>query len=284
MSNLPAIVLEGQPWHYGTWGSPQHPLLLLLHGFTGSNASWKTLGERWAARYYVVAPDLPGHGHTPPQSHPQEMSMAQTARRISLFLSYLSSAKATVLGYSMGGRLALHVGATYGDQVSKLILESASPGLAGPEEQKVRREQDQALADTIEAKGLAWFIDYWAQVPLFKSQPQELKRRENETRATHTAFGLAQSLRGAGTGEQDSLWEALPKLKVPTLLVTGKLDTKFRAIAEKMARHIPKAIWVEIEKAGHNVHGECPDQFFDCVNQFLAGPLGDQEGDTHHGI
>lgn len=282
---MPTISLDGHRWHYHTWGSPHNPLLLLLHGFTGSSASWAELGQRWSTHHYVVAPDLPGHGQTPASANPQAISLAETARRLSLLLNHLSRDKAAVLGYSMGGRLALHMGIRNGKQISKLILESASPGLSQPLERQMRQQHDRDLAKAIESRGLEWFITYWADLPLFESQPAWLRRSENSIRASQSSFGLAQSLRGAGTGEQDSLWDALSMLHMPVFLITGALDTKFSTIAQEMTRHSPRLTWMQVENTGHNVHGERPNQFFKLVSHFLT-QSGDKakEGNSRDGI
>ncbi len=266
---MSSILLNGQSWYVQTKGRPDFPALLLLHGFTGSHASWDALLSHWSQTFWTIAPDLPGHGRTPAPLNAQDLTMAGTADRLATLLDQLSIRSAAVLGYSMGGRLALHFAVQHGWRLSRLVLESASPGLDSPSERQLRRAQDRALADAIMRKGLDWFVPYWSQRPLFRDQPQWLVDEENRIRLSHTPFGLAQSLRGCGTGEQDSLWDMLPSLTMPVLLVTGQRDRKFAAIAERMARHIAHATWLSVDKAGHTVHGEQPAIFKGIVERFL---------------
>lgn len=275
---MPEALLNRQSWHYHTWGTSGNPALLLLHGFTGTHRSWASLAERWATRYFVVAPDLPGHGQTETPEDPESLSMRQTAARLAQLLDQLSIAKAAVIGYSMGGRLALHAAWLHPNRIAALILESASPGLADVDARRTRRNNDEALADTIEARGLSWFVPYWANQPLFAQQAEAVRAEENRIRHTQSPHGLAQSLRGAGTGRQDSLWHELPALGMPVLLITGRKDEKFCRTAEKMRDMMPHSEWVVVDQAGHTVHGEAPDAFYQATEHFLAqhGLAGDR--------
>ncbi|MCY0877461.1 MAG: 2-succinyl-6-hydroxy-2,4-cyclohexadiene-1-carboxylate synthase [Firmicutes bacterium] len=283
---MPSVVLNRQRWFYETWGTPSAPAVLLLHGFTGSHASLARLAVALASEFFVVAPDLPGHGRTPAPTDARELAMAATADRLSTLLTRLAVGQAFVLGYSMGGRLALHLAVQSPQQVRGLVLESASPGLRDASERLSRRQQDEALANAIERQGIAWFVHYWANQALFQHQSPEVKARENRIRQQQTTFGLAQSLRGAGTGAQASLWEALPHLAMPVLLATGSQDAKFHAIAQDMAGAIPNVQWVSIPDAGHTVHDDNSRAFFKALTAFLRGftASAKKEGGPLHGI
>lgn len=270
---MPKILLQHQTWEYHTWGDPGSPAVLLLHGFTGSHASWSKLAEKLQEQYFVVAPDLPGHGLTDIPENWRELRLYDTADRLNVLLNKLSLSKVAVLGYSMGGRLALHLAHQHPSQVMVLILESASPGLHSVEERANRRIRDFKLAEAIESQGMTWFVDFWANQPLFEAQSASQRALENDIRRQHHPRGLAQSLRGAGTGEQESLWDILPLLQMPVLVISGTKDVKFTKIAEVMARAIPDATRVAISLAGHTVHSEQPASFYDEVNQFLAERL-----------
>jgi 2-succinyl-6-hydroxy-2,4-cyclohexadiene-1-carboxylate synthase len=172
----------------------------------------------------------------------------------------------------MGGRVALQLAAAAPGRVSSLILESASPGIADPAERAARVAGDAALAAQIEAGGLAWFADHWAGIPLFASQaslPAEARAALRERRMRGSARGLAGSLRGMGAGSQPSLWEALPGLTMPGLLISGALDAKYVAIGAQAARLMPNAAPVIIPDAGHTVHLERPEAFEKVVVGFL---------------
>lgn len=266
---MPDVVLGGQSWHYATWGRSQNPPIVLLHGFTGSHESWAQVADRWSDDYWIVAPDLPGHGRTPAPEDPQELAFPAAVGRLDALLSHISIDKAAVIGYSMGGRLALSWAVRSGQRIAALVLESASPGLDDAAERTQRQQHDRMLADAIEARGLSWFVPHWAGQPLFHTQSAALRARDNKIRAAQNPFGLAQSLRGAGTGAQEPLWTHLSGLAMPVLLITGGLDSKFRVIAERMASAIPQARCISVAGAGHVVHGEQPDQFDELVRNFF---------------
>lgn len=180
----------------------------------------------------------------------------------------------------MGGRLALYLAVTRPELVKSLILESASPGLKTEEERRERRERDFQLARSIEQDGIPSFVQRWERLPLFASQASlsdNLRQKLREQRLRNSAAGLANSLRGMGTGIQPSLWARLPVLQPPLLLLAGGLDQKFAELARQMAREVPRALLQVIPGAGHTVHLESPDPFERTVLQFVSGELTGME-------
>ena len=258
---------------YGTWGDPQNPPLLLLHGFTGSHRSWQESTRDWATQYWVVAPDLPGHGASPAPDKCEELSVAHTAEALAALMASLSSQRYRLVGYSFGGRIACHLLRDHGSQVHCAVLESTSPGINDPVVRAERQRQDERLAQNIKQRGLDWFIPYWNSLPLFASQrslPAARRKAQDDERRGHQAFGLAQSLYGAGTGTQDSLWPILPTISVPLLIITGALDAKYNQIGGAMHAAFRQSQWVSVKGAGHNVHLERPEEFLRVVSPFLS--------------
>jgi 2-succinyl-6-hydroxy-2,4-cyclohexadiene-1-carboxylate synthase len=152
-------------------------------------------------------------------------------------------------------------------------LESSSPGLASPSERATRRARDNALANRIEQEGVAPFVDHWENISLFASHTRlETAVRANlrQQRLQNNAHGLANSLRGMGTGQQPSLWGDLSQLTVPTLLIAGELDSKYAAINQQMAAQFPYARLTIVADAGHTVHLEKPATFAALVLDFLG--------------
>ena len=170
----------------------------------------------------------------------------------------------------MGGRIALY--SAFSGYFRALILESASPGLATPAEREQRRVNDEVLAARIEQDGVEAFIDYWEKIPLFASQQQlsaEKREELHAQRLNNCAQGLANSLRGVGTGVQPELYTRLPTLNLPVLLLAGELDSKFCTIARQMALQLPQARLQIVPGAGHTVHLEQPEAFIASVSAFL---------------
>lgn len=239
--------------------------LILLHGFTGSGQDWQGIIPALPDQYHAVAPDIIGHGRAASPADVEPYHMEAVAEVL------LSSVQApfNLLGYSMGGRLALYVATHYPDHVHSLILESASPGLKTEAEREARRNQDSELADKIEANGIEWFVNYWETLALWDSQSPELKARLHQQRLRNDPVGLASSLRGMGTGVMPSLWDKLSDLNMPVKLIVGELDSKFLARNQEMVQRIPGADLSIVEGAGHAVHLERSERFTSLVLQFL---------------
>jgi 2-succinyl-6-hydroxy-2,4-cyclohexadiene-1-carboxylate synthase len=243
---------------------------ILLHGFTGSSLSWgdAVLDGLASAAGAPVLVDLPGHGRYAQGSDERVVTLAAALAAIDDAGEWPDD----IVGYSMGGRIALHFAAAHPGRVRRLVLESASPGLADPKERAERRLQDESLADRIEREGVPSFVDYWEARPLFESRlqlPDDVRSRQRAERLRNTEGGLASSLRGLGTGALPSLWERLPAIDVPTLIVAGELDSKFVDIGRRMAQHLPDARLTIVSGAGHTVHLEKPDEWLEVVGSFL---------------
>lgn len=255
-------------------GERHHPrqTLVLLHGFTGSAANWSALfphleepGRR------LIALDLLGHGQADAPADPARYSIEHCQTDILTLLNALEVAgnQTILLGYSMGGRIALYTALS--GFFRALILESASPGLACESEREQRRQSDETLAERIECEGVEAFIDFWEKLPLFASQdhlPPAARTALRTQRLNNRARGLANSLRGVGTGVQPALHTRLPALDLPTLLLAGELDPKFCQIARQMAPRIPRASLSIVPGSGHTVHLEQPAHFARLVNEF----------------
>jgi 2-succinyl-6-hydroxy-2,4-cyclohexadiene-1-carboxylate synthase len=268
---VPTQQINGLAYHWTIRGAGNP--LVLLHGFAGSAQSWEDLIPRLATHYQVIAPDLPGHGSTARPADPARYAMAAVGADLVALLDSITPEPVHLLGYSMGGRLALYFALHHPDRVRSLMLESASPGLATAEERRTRQAADEALAECIERRGIAWFADYWAGLPLFASQarlPEAVRQNLLRQRQDNDPAGLTGSLRGMGTGVQPALWDQLGRFDRPTLLVAGELDTKFRAIGRQMAAALPAAQLAVLPACGHTPHLEDPAAFHACVADFLA--------------
>lgn len=254
--------------------SGQGEPLVLLHGFTGSARSWGAFGAELARSFTLVAVDLVGHGTSDAPAELEHYAMAECVGDTVEAVRRAGFERAHWLGYSMGGRTALHVAAALPGAVRSLITIGASPGLECVEDRLARRSADAALAARIEREGMPAFVDYWESIPLFATQralPPAVRERIRAGRLANRAVGLANSLRGMGTGAQEPLHERLATLTLPALIMAGELDAKYVEVGQAMTAAMPCARFVAIEGAGHAAHTERPAACADEVRRFLAG-------------
>jgi 2-succinyl-6-hydroxy-2,4-cyclohexadiene-1-carboxylate synthase len=241
------------------------PPYLLLHGFTGAAANWTQVSATLSRQALIITPDLLGHGHTAAPEDPARYAMPAAAADLYALWQQLDQPPVHLVGYSMGGRLALYTALAYPHMVARLTLESASPGLESEDERAARRASDEALAARIERDGVAAFTDSWENLPLFATQSAEAKASLRAVRMMQRPGGLANSLRGMGTAVQPSLWPRLPALAMPVHLIAGALDDKFVAINRRMHERISHARLSIIPNAGHTVHLEQPDAWLAAI-------------------
>lgn len=253
-------------------GQETLPVIVFLHGFTGSTATWHEVMAQLKGRFQLIAIDLTGHGKT---SIPVEVSryrMEEQLADLESVFTYLDLTDFTLVGYSMGGRVALAYTIEYPERVHSLILESASPGLKTAAERGTRKEADAKLAGRIETEGMEKFVDFWENIPLFESQKKlawEQRQKVREERLRQNQVGLANSLKGIGTGSQPSYWDDLATINVPVLLLTGELDGKFVDISREMKEKMPNATHCTTKNVGHAIHVENPVLFATMVEEHL---------------
>jgi 2-succinyl-6-hydroxy-2,4-cyclohexadiene-1-carboxylate synthase len=256
------------------------PPLILLHGFSGNAESWEQHRATLGAHFRTIAIDLLGHGGSDAPSDPARYGIEQTVADLralcDLLLSPLPDGgreRYGLLGYSLGGRVALHLALACPECVGALVLESASPGIADPEERAKRRRGDEELAEFTERKGVAAFTRRWEALPLFASQrrlPLPVRHRQRDQRLRNTPRGLANSLRGLGAGAPPPVHDRLVELTMPALLIAGALDERYLAHAETLRAGMPRAQFAVVPDAGHNVHLEQPRAFDAEVLRFFS--------------
>jgi 2-succinyl-6-hydroxy-2,4-cyclohexadiene-1-carboxylate synthase len=199
------------------------------------------------AEFTPLCLDAPGHGSNTNGAR----SLPQCADDIAEAMQ-----PGTLIGYSMGARMALHVALRHPKMVSQLVLISGTPGLKTESERMARRQSDNELADHIEKVGTPAFIDEWLALPIFSGLIKETNQRSD--RLHNSPKGLADSLRNAGTGTQDSQWEHLHRLTMPVHLIVGQSDAKFTSIADEMKQLLQSCEMTVVPNVGHTVHLEDP--------------------------
>lgn len=243
--------------------------LVLAHGFTQTARVWGSIDLDLAGDHQVVALDMPGHAGSTPLAG----SLTEGAGWLGD-----SGGPGSYLGYSMGARYCLHLALARPDLVERLVLISGTAGIEDPDERRSRRRADEALAaeldppasSTSPAVPVEAFVRRWLKGPLFSGIDDD--RNGLEERLRNTGPGLASSLRTAGTGTQDPLWDRLHELTMPVLIITGGDDVKFTRVGGRMAAAIgPHASHRVLAGAGHAPHLQQPSEVSGLVRSHLAG-------------
>lgn len=254
------------------YGDPARPPLLLLHGFLGSGEDFAPLVGQLDAVYYALALDLPGHGRTSLAPNDPAWSVEGCAEAILRWLDATAIERPHLLGYSMGGRIAVRLAVEAPSRFAAIVVESASPGLESDDERAQRRQRDAERAARLRRERLERFVDDWYGQPLFAS----LRARSDYAalrgrRLRQDPDGLARALEQMGVGSQEPLWARLATLPRPLHFAVGAEDPKYRAIAARVASLGPHLRVRVFAGAGHNVHVEQEQSFAEYLAEVCGG-------------
>lgn len=239
--------------------------VLLLHGFLGDAAEWDQIVALFP-ELHALRLTLPGHGDV---ACPDGNVVDQLCDALASELAARSTIPCAILGYSLGGRIALQLALRYPELVSLLIVEAANPGIEDPVERQERERADDTMAARLEQDGLAEFLQAWYRQPLFASlalRRDQLVRR----RARGNSRELAAALRAFSVGRQQSLWPRLQDLRCPSFWLAGALDPKYCRVMKRAAAHAPHGQYAIVPAAGHNVHLEQPRRYVQYLREILA--------------
>jgi 2-succinyl-6-hydroxy-2,4-cyclohexadiene-1-carboxylate synthase len=265
------VILEGDDVRLSYFVAGEGTPVTLLHGFTQSGRSWLEVISKLPEGWMWIVPDLRGHGET--RTRPgAPCSMDACTRDLLMLWDHLGVARTHLVGYSMGGRLALHVAARRPERTLSLLTIGAHAGLEEGAREG-RRRGDEALAQRIEQEGLEAFVNHWSSLPLFAGMerrgPAFVAQARAERMTNHVA-GLACSLRGMGAGVMEPLWDDLRNLAVPGTFVAGQLDHGYVTSARRLASTVPNGRVEVVPRAGHTVHQERPEAFARLLAAHLA--------------
>ncbi len=227
--------------------------VVLLHGFGGTSHAWDGVVARLdRERYLPLALDLPGHGSAAAHARPLgfaacvEYVLARTPERF------------TLCGYSLGGRVALHVALAAPARVGRLVLVSSTAGIEDPAERARRRRSDEALARELLERPFEEFIERWRSQPLFAADPPHVGELARAEQRRNRPEALAAVLRGLGSGEMEPLWGRLAELTMPVTVLVGERDAKFRALGARLRAELPDGELVVVA-GGHGLPLENPE-------------------------
>lgn len=289
------------------------PVLVVLHGFLGSAASMIPLVEALDAHgatagRRVVAIDLIGHGRSDAPAALEPYAMDRVVGQVGAVTDMVvdgvdgalpdaaqgagtsagrgndgdgaeGGGTVDLLGYSMGGRIALASALALPRSVRRLVLIGATAGIEDPAERRSRRDADAELAAFVIGHGIEAFVDRWERLPIFATQrdlADVVRRRVRAGRIEQRPVGVANSLRATGTGSMPPMWDRLAARTAPTLVVAGALDAKYVALGGRLADGLPAGRFRAIAEAGHAAHVERPESTAAVVGEFLgATPTAD---------
>jgi len=270
------VILEGRDARLSYFVAGDGPPVTLLHGFTQSGRSWREVIAKMPEGWRWIVPDLRGHGET--QTPPGEpCSMDACADDLVALWNELGFEQTHLAGYSMGGRLALHIAARRPERVLSLLTIGAHAGLDKDARDK-RRRDDEALAERIEREGVEPFVNYWGALPIFAGLERRGPPYVAQVRAErlqNRAAGLACSLRGMGAGAMEPLWDELAEVSFPCTFVAGESDKRYVATAHRLAAAVRQGRYEIVPRTGHAVHQERPDAFARVLGVHLAAAAAD---------
>ncbi|MFU2171286.1 2-succinyl-6-hydroxy-2,4-cyclohexadiene-1-carboxylate synthase [Klebsiella grimontii] len=242
-------------------GQPGHPWLVFLHGFSGDCREWLTVGQVFGAysRLYI---DLPGHGGS---ANIAANSLAEVGHLVEKTLNSYNILKYWLVGYSLGGRVAMYFACQPREGLCGLVVEGGHPGLTDENQRLLRRHGDAAWAERFRREPLTQVFADWYQQPVFASLDAAQRAALIALRSRNNGGALAAMLQASSLAEQPDLREPLRAREFPFHYLCGERDGKFRAIADELS-----ATTHVINHAGHNAHRENPDAVVACLAQFLA--------------
>ncbi|CAA7053570.1 unnamed protein product [Microthlaspi erraticum] len=264
----------------------EESVVLFLHGFLGTGEEWIPIMKGVSGYARCISVDIPGHGSSRAHSHASEtqkvptFSMEMIAKTLYKLIEQITPGKVTIVGYSMGARIALYMALTFSNKIEGAVVVSGSPGLKDPVARKVRSATDDSKARMMIEHGLEIFLENWYNGGLWKSLRRHPHfRKIVASRLLHDdVLSVAKLLSDLSSGRQPSLWEELEDCDTNISLVFGEKDVKFKQIAIRMYREMSKSKksehniieMVEIPEAGHAVHLESPLRLILSLRKFLT--------------
>lgn len=231
-----------------------------MPGFMQRGEAWEPIASRLAARYRSTCLDF------------ETWTFEERVGEI------LAAAPpgAAVVGYAMGGRLALHAALREPDRFAGLVLVGVSAGIEDRGAREDRRRSDESLAEWMERRSIEEVVSRWEAQPVFAGQSPELRERQRPGRLAHDPRRLAELLRTAGQGALAPVWDRLGRLRTPVLLTAGEHDRQYAGAARRMADAIPDARVRLVPDAGHAPQLEAPAAFEALLVDFLDEHLGER--------
>jgi 2-succinyl-6-hydroxy-2,4-cyclohexadiene-1-carboxylate synthase len=235
------------------------PVVIFVPGFMQRGEAWAPVARLVGERYPSATVDFRTHSFEGRLGELREMARPGSVP----------------VGYSMGGRLALHVAVREPERFAALVTVGASPGIDERSERERRRAGDEELAAWMERSTIADVVSRWERLPVFEGQSEELVEAQRAGRLAHDPKLLAHLLRTAGQGTLPGIWDRLPRLSIPVLALAGERDRRYMAAARRIALLAPRGDALPVMGAGHAAHLERPEATAELLLEFLDQHLGE---------
>lgn len=245
--------------HVESVGNPLGPVVVFLHGFMGAGSDWLPIAEK-LPEYHCICVDLPGHG-TSPCIRAYQNGFAVTHQQLVETLKHHGITRYSLIGYSLGGRIAAYHAAQHPKGLHNLILESANPGLGDDDACKARKLNDHRWAERLRHEPLPQVLADWYRQPVFAHYSAAQIAHQIDEKSQRDAVAMADMLEATGLGRQPNLLESLPLTTLPVTLIHGAEDAKFTSVSKRWEQAWPRVKRYAIEEAGHNAHVEQSAEF-----------------------
>lgn len=259
-----------QSLHYIETGPAASRAVVFLHGFLGTLDDWSETSGCLGGAFRCIRVDLPGHGGSIGLRDPEEYTFRGACSAVCDLAEGLSLRDPILVGYSMGGRLALSL-AVFSGFFRAAAIVSATAGFRKDGEREARAVADLALAGRIRSEPLPQFLRAWYGQPLFRelaSQP-DLLEEVLHRRAGGDPLELARAMEGMSVGVQPPCWDGLAGSGLPLLFAAGERDSRYAQFAAEMAAAAPSGQLKIFSGCGHALHLEQPRAFAACLGEFV---------------
>ncbi|GIU29770.1 2-succinyl-6-hydroxy-2,4-cyclohexadiene-1-carboxylate synthase [Shewanella schlegeliana] len=258
---------------YRTIGKSGAPCVVFLHGFLGSKEDWNEIIEQLADDFFCISIDLPGHGGNGINDNSSlklpTPGFNRCAELVHTTLKQLNISQYHLVGYSLGGRIALHLARLYPQALQSLCLESCHPGLQNADDRVARQANDRDWADKLANLPIKEFLSLWYQQAVFSDLTQAERKQLIHKRANNSAMALLNCYQATSLAEQQDLWDTPSLLPISSHFIAGHQDQKFMALAKRWQQQQPLSLHC-IEASGHNVHLAAPEAFTEQLKTIFA--------------
>ncbi|MFC3394857.1 2-succinyl-6-hydroxy-2,4-cyclohexadiene-1-carboxylate synthase [Brenneria rubrifaciens] len=247
--------------------SPAHPWLVCLHGLLGSGEDWRPIIP-FCGEWPLLLVDLPGHGASQGVA---AGDFAQISQQLALTLEQQGIERYWLLGYSLGGRLAMYH-ACFGPRggIQGLLVEGGNPGLENRQQREARLLHDARWARRFRHEALETVLNDWYRQAVFADLNTAQRDALVARRRHNHGAAVAAMLEATSLGRQPWLVDSLRQLVIPFGYLCGVSDGKFQALA--MQYGLPL---IRVAQAGHNAHQANPAEYAARMFSFISHTVKD---------